>query len=95
MVVLLLFGTVRQSIENHDLAVFVNDPRVTYTLLGTLTKSLIEPLQLVMDNGGKRVLIPTAKRRHLLEAPGDLLEKVDPIFYSDPLSAGLKGIGVG
>lgn len=58
-------------------------------------KSLIEPLQLVMDNGGKRVLIPTANRRHLLEAPGDLLEKVDPIFYSDPLSAALKGIGVG
>jgi ATP-dependent Lon protease len=55
--------------------------------------SLIEPLQLAMDNGAKRVLIPPANRRHFLEVPGDIIEKVDPIFYSDPVSAALKAIG--
>jgi predicted ATP-dependent Lon-type protease len=56
--------------------------------------SLIEPLQLAMDNGARRVLIPTANRRHFLEVPGDIIEKVDPIFYSDPVAAALKAIGV-
>jgi ATP-dependent Lon protease len=58
-------------------------------------KSLTEPLQMVMDNGARRVLIPTANKRHFLEVPGDIIEKVDPIFYSDPIGAALKGIGAG
>ncbi|MGQ9910186.1 MAG: protease Lon-related BREX system protein BrxL [Candidatus Flexifilum sp.] len=58
-------------------------------------QSLIEPLRVVMDNGGKRVLIPTASRRLFLEVPPDTLEKVDPIFYSDPLSAAMKALGIG
>jgi ATP-dependent Lon protease len=57
-------------------------------------KSLTEPLQMVMDNGARRVLIPTANKRHFLEVPGDIIEKVDPIFYSDPVGAALKGIGL-
>lgn len=57
-------------------------------------KSLLDPLQLVMDNGARRVLVPTANRRHFLEVPGDIIEKVDPIFYSDPISAALKAVGV-
>jgi hypothetical protein len=28
-----------------------------------------------------------------LEVPGDIIEKVDPIFYSDPVGAALKAIG--
>ena len=27
-------------------------------------------------------------------APGDVIEKVDPIFYGDPLTAALKGLGM-
>ncbi len=57
-------------------------------------QSLIEPLRVIMDNGGKRVLIPTNSRRLFLEVPPDILEKVDPVFYSDPLSAALKAIGI-
>ena len=58
-------------------------------------RSLVEPLQVIVDNGAKKVLIPISNKRQVLEVPGDLLEKVDPIFYSDPLSAALKAIGVG
>lgn len=58
-------------------------------------KSLVEPLQVIVDNGAKKVLIPINNKRQVLEVPGDLLEKVDPIFYSDPLSAALKAIGAG
>lgn len=57
-------------------------------------RSLIEPLQVIVDNGAKKVLVPVSNKRQLLEVPGDLLERVDPIFYSDPLAAALKAIGI-
>lgn len=58
-------------------------------------RSLVEPLQVVMDNGAKRVLIPVSNRRQFMEVPPDIIEKVDPIFYSEPLSAALKALGIG
>jgi len=57
-------------------------------------RTLTEPLQLIMDNGAKRVLIPLSNRRQMLEIPPDVLERVDPIFYSDPLAAALKALGM-
>jgi ATP-dependent Lon protease len=58
-------------------------------------RSLIEPLQVIVDNGAKKVLVPVSNKRQYLEVPGDLLERVDPIFYSEPLGAALKAIGAG
>lgn len=58
-------------------------------------RSLIEPLQVIVDNGAKKVLVPVSNKRQFLEVPGDLLERVDPIFYSEPLAAALKSIGMG
>lgn len=55
-------------------------------------RSLVEPLQVVMDNGAKRVLIPLSNRRELMEIPPDILENVDPIFYSEPIQAALKAL---
>ncbi len=57
-------------------------------------KSLAEPLQVAMDNGAKKVLIPVENKRHFLEVPGDVVAKVDPIFYPDPLHAALKALGI-
>ncbi len=57
-------------------------------------RTMVEPLQLIMDNGARRVLIPLSNRRQLLEIPPDVLERVDPIFYSDPLAAALKALGM-
>lgn len=56
--------------------------------------SLSEALQTAMDNGAKRVLIPVESKRQFLEITGDVIAKVDPIFYSDPLNAALKGLGL-
>jgi len=47
-----------------------------------------------MENGAKRALIPLENKRHFLEVSGDILEKVDPIFYSDPLTAAMKALGI-
>ncbi|RKX75913.1 MAG: ATP-dependent Lon protease [Spirochaetes bacterium] len=57
-------------------------------------RSLLEPLQLAMENGAKRVLLPTENRRHFLEVPADTMEKVDPIFYADPQTAAAKALGL-
>ncbi|MBN1136076.1 MAG: protease Lon-related BREX system protein BrxL [Anaerolineae bacterium] len=58
-------------------------------------RSLVEPLQVIMDNGARRVLVPVSNRRQFMEVPPDIIEKVDPIFYSEPLAAALKALGMG
>lgn len=52
--------------------------------------SLTEPLQVGMDNGARRVLVPIENKRQFLEVDADVLEHVDPVFYGDPMQAALK-----
>lgn len=56
-------------------------------------RSLVEPLQVGMDNGARRALVPIENRRNFLEVAADIVEHVDPIFYGDPKSAALKALG--
>lgn len=56
------------------------------------SRSLIEPLQVIMDNGANKALIPVENKRSFLEVPGDIVERVDPIFYSEPIAAALKAL---
>jgi ATP-dependent Lon protease len=57
-------------------------------------RSLAEPLQLGMDNGARRALIPIENKRHFLDVSADIMERVDPIFYSDPLTAAMKAMSI-
>ena len=57
-------------------------------------RSLVETLQVGMDNGARRALIPIENKRNFLEVPGDIMERVDPIFYADPLTAAMKSLGL-
>ena len=57
-------------------------------------RSLSEPLQVAMDNGAKRALIPIANKRQFLEVNPDVLEKVDPIFYGDVRTAAFKALAL-
>jgi ATP-dependent Lon protease len=57
-------------------------------------RSLPEPLQMAMDNGARRTLIPLENKRHFLEVSADIVERVDPIFYGDPLTAAMKALGM-
>ena len=47
-----------------------------------------------MDNGARRALIPLENKRHFLEVSGDTVERVDPIFFSDPITAAMKALGL-
>jgi len=56
--------------------------------------SLAEPLQVGMDNGARRALVPLENKRNFLEVSGDIVERVDPIFFSDPMTAAMKALGM-
>jgi ATP-dependent Lon protease len=57
-------------------------------------RSLAEPMQIGMDNGARRALIPIENKRHFLDVSADIMERVDPIFYSDPMTAAMKALGM-
>jgi ATP-dependent Lon protease len=57
-------------------------------------RSLPEPLQVAMDNGARRALIPLENKRNFLEVSGDIVERVDPVFFSDPMTAAMKALGM-
>lgn len=56
--------------------------------------SLAERLQLAMDNGAKRVLLPSENKRDFADIPTDVLDKVQIIFYSDPINAAFRAMGL-
>ena len=57
-------------------------------------RSLAEPLQVGMDNGARRALVPLENKRNFLDVSGDIVERVDPIFFSDPMTAAMKALGM-
>lgn len=57
-------------------------------------RSLSEPLQMAMDNGARRALIPIENKRQLLEVNPDVLEQVDPVFYGELRQAAFKALGM-
>jgi ATP-dependent Lon protease len=56
--------------------------------------SLVEPLQVAMDNGARRALAPSGNKRNFFEVNASILEHVDPIFYGDPKTAAYKALGL-
>jgi len=66
------------------------------TVGGTIAKveEFANVLQVCVDAGAKRVLIPATSVVDLQTVPPDLLIKIQPIFYSDPTDAVFKALGV-
>lgn len=66
------------------------------TIQGTIKgiPNLLEPLRVAMDDGARKALIPIQDKRNFLEVPGDIVEKVDSIFYGDLSVAWTKGLGI-
>ena len=66
------------------------------TVGGTIAKveEFANILQVCVDADTKKVLIPTASVMDLQTVPPDLLVKVPPVFYSDPIDAVYKALDV-
>lgn len=67
------------------------------TVGGTIAKvdEFANMLQVCVDAGAKKVLIPAAQVADLQTVPNELIVKVQPIFYADPIDAVFKALGVG
>ena len=63
---------------------------------GTLLKvdKLTERLQLAMDNGAKKVMLPAENKRDFADIPSHILDKLQIIFYSDPMTAAFRAMGL-
>ncbi len=51
-------------------------------------------LQLAFDSGAKRILLPMASVTDIPTVPGELFAKFQTSFYSDPVDAVFKALGV-
>jgi ATP-dependent Lon protease len=47
-----------------------------------------------LESGARRALLPVENKRRFLGLSGEVIEKVDPVFYPDPLTAALKVLGL-
>ena len=63
---------------------------------GTLLKvdKLTERLQLAMDQGAKKVMLPAENKRDFADIPSHILDKLQIIFYSDPITAAFRAMGI-
>ncbi len=63
---------------------------------GTIYKisDLASVLQICVDSGAKKALIPIANITDLATVPPQLVSQVQPIFYSDPIEAVMKALGL-
>ena len=57
-------------------------------------ENLAECLQLAFDSGAKRILLPMASVGDIQTVPGELFAKFQTSFYSDPVDAVFKALGV-
>ena len=57
-------------------------------------RSLAEPLRMGTDNAARRALIAIENKRHFLNVSADIVERVNPIFFGDPMTAAMKALGM-
>ena len=68
----------------------------TITIAGTISKivDLADVLQVCLDSGAKKVLLPASAASDLGSVPSELASKFSLLFYSTPEDAVLKALGV-
>lgn len=66
------------------------------SLGGTIVpaRNLAESLQVAFDAGAKRILLPMSSVTDIPTVPGELFAKFQTSFYSDPVNAAFKALGV-
>lgn len=58
------------------------------------TENLASSLQVAFDSGAKKILIPMSSVSDIPSVPGELFAKFQISFYSDPINAVFKALGV-
>jgi ATP-dependent Lon protease len=52
-------------------------------------RTIAEPLQVEMDNGTRRALVPLDNKRNFLEVLAAIVERIAPAFFSDATTAAM------
>ena len=68
-----------------------------FTIGGTISRidDLADTLQVALDSGAKRVLLPAAAASDISSVPTDLMSSFNLIFYNSVKDAAFKALGVG
>ena len=53
-----------------------------------------ERLQLALEAGAKRILIPSENKRDIADVPDEVLNRLQPVFYTDPMHAAIRAMGL-
>jgi ATP-dependent Lon protease len=66
------------------------------TVHGMLMKAanLTERMQMALDAGAKKMLLPSENKRDLADVPDEVLNKIQPVFYTDPINAAIRAMGL-
>lgn len=66
------------------------------TVRGMLQKvsNLPERFELAIDAGAKKILVPSENKRDLGDVPDEVLNKLQPVFYTDPINAAIRAMGL-
>jgi ATP-dependent Lon protease len=56
--------------------------------------SLPERSELARESGAKRILVPSQNKRDLGDVPDEVLNKLQPILYTDPINAAIRAMGL-
>jgi ATP-dependent Lon protease len=57
-------------------------------------ESLAERLDLAAEAGARRVLVPSENKRDLADVPDEILNKLQPVFYTDSLNAAIRAMNL-
>lgn len=83
-------GLMGRSIQNQ--MIVLGDMSLGGTIVKT--ENLAGILQLGFDSGAKKILIPMSNVGDIATIPGELFAKFQTGFYSDPVDAAFKALGV-
>ena len=56
--------------------------------------NLTERMELALDAGARHILVPSENKRDLADVPDEVLNKMQPIFYTDPVNAAIRSMGL-
>lgn len=52
--------------------------------------ALSERCEFAREAGAKRILVPSENKRDLAEVPDELLTRLEPVLYTDPINAAIR-----
>ena len=87
------FVTMISAIQNRRIqagTVILGDLTIQGNIRGLA--SIVEPLQLALESGALKVLVPLSNKAQFAGLPEEVVEKLDIVFYGDVDRALLKSV---